>query len=140
MSELLLFPIPDAYGRPLAVLRSEVERHHGLALAAVRKAEEAGEDDLGGDELAENFLACGRCQGLLGHWIVEWQERDAGDYDDEDNWSHPEGPLTKGEREMLRHYVAANDALHGLRIAINRLRARETTELREAGAVIHLQP
>jgi hypothetical protein len=134
-----LFPLPEAPAAPtIAKLRAAVDAAQAAAVAALRKADDACCEDNGADDLAENFLRADDVQSNLLTWLREWQARDAACYDDEDNWEHPEGPLTENERAMMRVFETANDRLNDLRMAIYALRARELAELQEAGAVVTL--
>lgn len=134
-----LFPPPEPLRAPtMAKLRTAVDAAQSAAVAALRKADDASGEDNGADDLAENFLRADDVQRGVLKWLREWQARDAGFYDDDDEWSHPEGPLTESERAMMRVFQTANDRLNDLRMAIYALRARELAELKEAGAVVTL--
>lgn len=115
-------------------LRHALEAAQAEAVRACQRAGDIGGEDIGEDELAADFMAVDRVQAEVLRWVREWRERDAGGWDDdEEDWAHPEGPLTADEREMLVAYEAANEKLNGLRGAIYALRAAELAELQRAG-------
>jgi len=134
-----LFPPPEPSRAPtIASLRHKVEAAQAAAVVALRKADDASGEDNGADDLAANFLRADDVQRDLLEYLREWQAREDGDYDDDDEWSHPDGPLDDSERAMMKVFQTANDRLNDLRMAIAALRARELAELQEAGAVVTL--
>lgn len=138
MSAGLLFDVPAAAVVSLAQLRQCVLVAQGRAVAALRAADDVSGEDNGADELAEDFLRADEVQRLLLNWLREWRARDDAGYNDEEEWDHPEGPLTADERKMMEVFQSANDRLNDLRMAIAAQRARELAELQEAGAVVSL--
>jgi len=142
MSRQTELDIPVSVGAPntLDPLRAAVTTAQAEAVKACQKAGDIGGEDIGEDELAEDFMAVDRVQAEVLRWVREWRERDACCWnDDEDDWDHPEGPLTDNERDMLKVYEVANDKLNGLRVAIYALRAAELAELQRAGVAPRLE-
>lgn len=118
----------------LAQLRQAVSDTHAAAVAELNWASGVTGHDYAVEQLMKNFMNAQDVQRGLLRQLREWWARE-----ESDDVSLSEGPLDDGERVAMQAVQKANDRLNALRLAIAALRARELSELSEAGAVVALR-
>lgn len=118
----------------LAQLRQAVSDTHAAAVAELNWASEVTGHDYAVEQLMKNFMNAEDVQRVLLRRLREWWARE-----ESDDVSLSEGPLDAGEQVAMQAVQKANDRLNALRLAIAALRARELSELSEAGAVVALR-